>query len=526
MHENYNEQRLGEILVNCQLISQDALKKALDLQVQSGGKLGSILVELGYLTLDDLLEYLGKQFSVPTADLFQLNIEPDVLNVLPFEKMKSLQVLPVAMGSKNLFLAMVDPNNVAVISDLEFTLGKTIQPIVIPAAQMSVALNFIEKRGGRLEKTLRCGDLRKETEPLPVHPRQFEMKELFCRLVAEKASDLLLSAGVPPCLKKNNELVRLHSPPLTPGEVKNHALSLMTEEQKNKFPDADEFDFAYTLPDLGRFRINIFKQRNSVSISARHIIETIPTTEELGLPPWVEDFVLKSQGLILITGPSGHGKSTTLAALVDVINTKRKCNIITIEDPIEYTHRHKSSNINQREVGVDTRSFAEGLRRVFRQAPDVIVIGEMRDLDSFAIALQAAETGHLVLSTLHSNTSLTTIERIIDVFPADQQHQIRVQLAESFLLVLNQRLVPLADGSGRILVCEKLINTFRTKNMIRGGKTYQIKTVFQQSAEDYQPIDVGLAKLCNDGKISFEEGIKFCDSPRYYNELVRRGKIP
>lgn len=266
-------------------------------------------------------------------------------------------------------------------------------------------------------------------------------------------------------------------------------------------------------------------QRNSISITARHILEIIKKIEELGLPPWIEEFSLKTQGLILISGPTGHGKTTTVAAMVDIINTKRRCNIVTIEDPIEFLHKHKASNVNQREVGVDTASFREGLKHIFRQAPDVIVIGEMRDPESFAIALQAAEIGHLILSTVNSPTATSTIERVVDIFPENQQQLIRVLLAEHFLLILNQRLVPLKRGPGRTLAYEKLVNTYRVRNLIRDNKTHQIRTLLQQSTDDFFSIDHSLAKLYHDGKITKEAGLMFCDNKVYFNELISKGAV-
>lgn len=257
------------------------------------------------------------------------------------------------------------------------------------------------------------------------------------------------------------------------------ARELMVPEQMRRFELANDIDFAFTDPGTGRFRVNIYKQRGSVSIAIRHILEHKMALKELGLPDEMENYILKPQGLILVTGPAGHGKSTTLACFIDIINTKRKCNIITLEDPIENLHSHKNSNVNQREIGIDTESFSEGLKHIFRQDPDVIVIGEMRDPDSFRIALTAAETGHLVMSTLHSRNTTSTIERVIDMFPPHQQSQIRNQLADSLLLILSQRLVTKKDNSGLILAYEKMVNTFKIKNFIREGKTHQIRSQMQ-----------------------------------------------
>jgi twitching motility protein PilT len=420
---------------------------------------------------------------------------------------------------------MVNPNNPAVNSDLEFILGRPIQPVVVPSFQMNAILKRIDDKGGNLDKPLKGIELVEKVKRLEPAGIGINLKRLFINLVEENASDLILSAGAPPCIKKNTELLRLPGPQLKPQQLNAFALELMSENHREEFKKFKELDFACSFFDIGRFRINIYRQRNSISITARHIIEIIPSLQELRLPLWLEDFALKAQGLIMITGPAGQGKTTTLAALVDIINTKRKCNIITIEDPIEYLHKHKLSNVNQREVGIDTSSFHEGLKHIFRQAPDVIVIGEMRDPESFSIALQAADTGHLILSTLHANNATSAIDRIIDVCPPAQQQQVRVQLAENFLLILNQRLVPLKDGKGKILAYEKLVSTYRVKNMIREGKTHHIRSMLQQSTDDFVSIDHSLANLCIEGKITQETGLKYCDNTTYFNDLVSKGQI-
>lgn len=518
------DRKIGEMLVACRLVSEAELNKALKVQTQTGNHLGSVLLELGFLKVEELQELLGMQFGLPTANLFKLEIEPSIINLIPFEKMKHYEVLPIAANSKSVLLAMVCPNNYNAIKEIEFIIGKSVQPIVMPSMQIHAALKFIEEKGGRLGHPLRGLDIEARALKHPPVSDQTELKQLFKMLVDRKASDLLLSAGVPPCLKKGSEVQRVSTTFLTPRDTLRYARELMSESQSKEFERMKELDFAYTYPDIGRFRINIYLQRSSLSIAVRHINETIPTISELGLPPWVEEYALRTQGLILITGPTGHGKTTTLAALLDCINRKRHCNIITIEDPIEFLHKHKSSNVNQREVGLDTDSFQEGLRHIFRQAPDVVVIGEMRDPESFAIAIQAAETGHLVLSTMHSNTATSAIERIIDVFPPQQQQQIRVQLAESFSMILNQRLVQKKNSSGVVLACEKLVGSVRSRNLIREGKTHQIRSMLQQSAEEYESIDIALARLFKEDKISLEAGLKYCDNVVHFKQCAGAGK--
>jgi len=518
------ELKLGELLCQSGVISQEQLSQALNLQKQKGGRIGSVLLDLGVLTVPSLVAALKERHHVSAADLYEMEISPQVLGILPIEKMKQYQVLPIAVGPKSVFLAMADPGDVTTLTELEFFFGRSVHPLVVPEAQLVAALRHLEKDTGNLARPLRGQELQPAapTTEISANTDVPSMHELCRHLVAEKGSDLLLSAGAPHSLKKNGELVRLAYPPLTPQQTHDYAREIMTPLQREEFDRTNELDFAFTYPDLGRFRANIFRQRNSVALSVRTIVEDIPTFEELGLPPFVAEFALRPQGLILVTGPTGNGKTTTLAALLDLINSSRRANIVTIEEPIEYHHRHKMSNVNQREVGIDTDSFYEGLKRVFRQAPDVIVVGEMRDPASASIAIQAAGTGHLVMTTLHSPNTTAAVERIVEMFPPNQQQLIRSQLAENLLLVLNQRLIPAKDGGGVVLAVEKLVNSHRIRSFIREGKIHQIRNMMQQGSEDFQPLDFSLAQLCREGKVSREDGLKLCENQAFFQDMLPR----
>ncbi|MBC7962984.1 MAG: PilT/PilU family type 4a pilus ATPase [Steroidobacteraceae bacterium] len=514
-----HDHRLGGLLLESSIITQEQLDIALKQQSHCEERIGSVMLRLGYLNTETLLEFLRRHFGTPSIDLYSIHIAPSVLNSLSFEQMKKLQALPIIPSTKGLFVGMADPNNIKAVNELEFILGRKVEPLVVPHAQIDAVFRYIEKRGGRLTTTLSGEEVEKEQSE-GIMPGTFELKKLITLLMEKNASDLLISAGVAPCLKLNNEVIRLPGLSLTPAEVEQSAKELMTDPQWQEFMEKGELDFGLSRPTTGRFRVNAYRQRGSISLAIRNIDENIPTLASCGLPDWIEEFVMQPQGLILITGPTGHGKSTTLAALINLINSKRKCNIITIEDPIEFLHKHKMSNINQREIGRDTASFHEGLSHIFRQAPDVIMIGEMRDPESFEIAVQAAETGHLVISTMHANSTTTAIERIIEIFPPEKQQQIRVQLAEVFLLVMNQRLIPRTNGAGRVLAFEKLANTPRIRNMIRESKTHQIRAIFQHSAAaEYQPIDISLNNLIRRGDIALEEGIKYCENPAAFREM-------
>ena len=299
---------------------------------------------------------------------------------------------------------------------------------------------------------------------------------------------------------------------LSPADCEKYARELLSDEQWRAFHQQNDLEMALNVKGVGRFRIAFYRQRNTVSISMRSLPEILPSMEALGLPDWIHEYALKPQGMILVCGPAGHGKSTTMAKLVDIINDNRRCNIITLEDPVEYLHKHKKSNVNQREVGRDCASFNDGLRGIFRQSPDVIVIGEMRDKESFEIALKAAHTGHLVISTVHADNTTGIIDRIINMFPDHQQALTRTLLAESLLCTIAQRLVPRRGEKGLVLACEKFVNSYRMKNLIREEKSHMIRTQMQTATEEFVPLDFSLAQLYARGVVSYEDAARYMEN--------------
>jgi len=308
---------------------------------------------------------------------------------------------------------------------------------------------------------------------------------LLAHMTEHEASDLHLTVGIPPVIRIHGELKPIPDlPPLGPEDTNSLARGLMSEKQMGKFERNREIDFAISLRNLGRFRINCFFQKGSIGLVARAIPAKIPTLTDLNLPPIVGEMAKMRQGLVLFTGPTGSGKSSSLAALIDIINKQRRCHIMTIEDPIEFVHFHKMSVVNQRELGDDTFSFAEALKHVVRQDPDVILVGEMRDLETIALAITAAETGHLVFSTLHTIDTAQTIDRIVDVFPPHQQSQIRYQLALVLRAIFTQQLILKANGTGRVPSLEILINTPAVANLVREGKVHQIYSVLQTNTKE------------------------------------------
>jgi twitching motility protein PilT len=300
-------------------------------------------------------------------------------------------------------------------------------------------------------------------------------------------------------------------------------LSVLSEEQRRRFETELELDFAYSIPGVSRFRANVFQQRNSMGAVFRVIPIDIPTLEQLGLPKVCSFLAERPRGLVLVTGPTGSGKSTTLAAMVDHINATRSLHIITLEDPIEFMHRNKMSYVNQREIGEDTHSFAAALRRVLRQDPDVILVGEMRDLETISAAITAAETGHLVLATLHTTGGPETIDRIIDVFPPHQQQQVRMQVSNSLQGVLSQTLLRTTDGRSRVLAMEVMLGVPAIANLIREGKTHQMETIIQGSAaQGMQTLDQNLKNLLTAGKITYEEAISKAKNPKELAAMMGR----
>lgn len=335
------------------------------------------------------------------------------------------------------------------------------------------------------------------------------MMEQFLRQAVEAlASDLHITVGMPPVARVNGQLIKLSGQTLSAKDTDELFRSISTPEQQERFRTMGEVDFSFALQGLCRFRVNAFKQRGSTAIAIRVVNEQLLSLEQLGFPDIVEKLALSSRGLILVTGPTGHGKSTTLAAMVNFINTERSCHIITLEDPIEFLHKHKKAIVNQREILNDSRSYANALRAVLREDPDVILIGELRDAETIGIAVTAAETGHLVLATLHTGDAPQTIDRIIDVFPPYQQQQVRVQLSLTLQGVISQQLIPKVDGSSRVAALEILVVTPAIRNLIREGKTHQIASSLQTGSRfGMQTMDQALADLYKRGLITIEDAM-------------------
>src|SRR6185503_1982889 len=356
----------------------------------------------------------------------------------------------------------------------------------------------------------------------PEDDLQVPIPELLGKLLEMNGSELHLTAGTPPTVRVHGELERLEKyPPLTPRALQGMIYAILPQKLRERFEQELELDMSYSLPGQARFRVNVYQQRDALGAAFRLIPFEIKKLDDLGLPGVVADLARFPRGFVVVTGPTGSGKSTTLAGMVDVVNEERAGHIMTVEDPIEFLHKHKKCIVNQREVGADTHGFAQALKHVLRQDPDVILVGEMRDLETIGTAITAAETGHLVFATLHTQDAPQTIDRIIDVFPPHQQQQVRVQLSTTLQGVVTQQLVPTVDGHGRVSAVEVLVCTPAVRNLIREGKTHQIYSSMQAGGRyGMQTMDMALSQHIKSGAISQQIAFERCHDPEELQRLL------
>lgn len=517
------DERLARILANAAAVEPLLLEKALAEQKERGAWLGQILVEKGVLTPTSLIAAIARGAGLQAVDLSSYPIDVEAATVLGEQECRAHMCLAVSRGNGVIFLAMANPFDDEVCDSLASRTGLRVERLVATEREIQQA---IERTYAGLERSRHpsasqvCASAAEANEA-PELPAVGHIDDLLHLLIQRGGSDLHLGVGSPPTIRVNGELIALPYQPVTPTAMQELIYSVLTDERVIQFEQEWELDFAYSVPGLCRFRVNVHRQRGSIGAVLRAVPMNPPTLEQLRMPPVLKEFCTRPRGLVLVTGPTGSGKSTTLAAMVHEINKKRRCHIVTIEDPIEFLHRNLESIVTQREVGADTKSFSVALRHVLRQDPDVILIGEMRDLETIAVAVTAAETGHLVFATLHTNAASQTIDRIIDVFPPHQQQQIRTQLSTVLEGIICQTLLPSIDGKGRVCAQEILVATPAVRNLIREGKPHQIESVVQSGGQfGMQTLNQALVELVRSRKVAAEVAMAASSDPNELRTLL------
>lgn len=507
--------RIGETLVDRHVLSRSALEEAMSEASATGRQLPNVLLARKLVNAKDLTAALAQAVGIRFVDFHDTPIHQDAATVIPAEAARRHCALAIDFDGPRLIVAFAEPGDDEAVQEIGRLTGYEVVPAVADRQELARAIDMIY--GVDPHAVDGPPELGRGLGPDDVH-----VNELLDRVILMRGSDLHLSAGSHPVVRVHGELIPLTDMPVLNGsQIRQMIYSIISQKQREKFETELELDTSYTLPGKSRFRLNIFLQRDSVGAVMRVIPYEIVEFDELGIPTAVRQFAYLPRGLVLVTGPTGSGKSTTLASLVDIINREKACHIMTVEDPIEFLHDHKRALVNQREVGEDTHSFAKALKHVLRQDPDVILVGEMRDLETISTALTAAETGHLVFATLHTQDAPQSIDRVIDVFPAHQQQQIRVQLAASLQGIVTQQLAPTTDGQGRAVICEVLVATPAIRNLIREAKTHQIYSMLQAGGKyGMVTMDMSLAHLVKAGRITMETAVDRCANEEDLRRLM------
>src|SRR4051794_27969313 len=513
---------LGEFLIDRHVLSRDDLAIATAESRRTGDPLPMVLARSSLVNEKDLSAAIAETVGLRFIDFTDFPLHPDAATTIPEAVARERMAIGVAFEGTKMVVAFVDPGDDAAVQAVGSATGYEIIPAAAGRYEIANALDSVfgpdRSSAPSLHEPAGSAATVEDEDPESLH-----VNELLQMLLAQRGSDLHLTAGSPPVIRINGELRPVQGvDPINGSDIREMIYAILTQKQRERFENELELDCSYTLPGRSRFRMNVFLQRDSVGAVLRAIPYEIVNFDQLGLPPSVKQFAELPRGLVLVTGPTGSGKSTTLASLVDIINREKALHIMTVEDPIEFLHTHKRAVVNQREVGEDTHSFSEALRHVLRQDPDVILVGEMRDLDTIATALTAAETGHLVFATLHTQDAPQSIDRIIDVFPAHQQQQIRVQLASSLQGICTQQLLPTADGQGRAVASEVLVATPAVRNLIREGKIYQIYSQMQAGGKwGMITMDQNLAALVKNGSITLEMAMERCTNEEDLRRLIQ-----
>jgi twitching motility protein PilT len=506
---------LGEFLVERHVLSRDDLQVAIAEARRTGDPLPAVLLRHNLVGEKDLTAAIAESLSLRFVDFSETPLNADASTTIPADIARRYQALGVDFDGSKLVVAFTEPGDDEALHAVGAATGYEIIAAAAGRYELARAIESVYGPDRTDAPPLRAPEAPEEDLEVGLH-----VNTLLERLIEARGSDLHLASGSPPIMRVHGELRAMPDMPVLNGsEIREMVYAILGQKQREKFENDLELDTSYSLPGQGRFRINVFLQRDAVGAVMRAIPFEIVDFDQLGLPASVKTFADLPRGLVLVTGPTGSGKSTTLASLIDIVNRAKAVHIMTVEDPIEFLHTHKRSVVNQREVGEDTHSFAAALKHVLRQDPDVILVGEMRDLETISTALTAAETGHLVFATLHTQDAPQSIDRVIDVFPSHQQQQIRVQLAASLQGIVTQQLIPLAGGSGRAVAAEVLVATPAVRNLIREGKIHQIYSMMQAGAKyGMVTMDQELARLVRNGRISMELALERA----HHEEDVRR----
>ncbi len=524
--------RFAETLVERHVLSRDDMEHTLEESERTRQPLPTVLLQLGLVGTKDLTAALAAQMGIRFVDFLETPIHQDAPTMVPADMARRYVALPVDFEGPKLVVAFAEPADDDALAAIGIATHYEIIPAVADRDELVRAIDMIY---GRVEAP--APDVVATAPDAPAHavatgvtgrvgeglmPDELHINDLLDVVLQWRGSDLHLASGSPPVVRVHGDLRPIPEHPVLNGsQIRQMVYSILTQKQREKFEENLELDTSYSMPGKGRFRVNVFLQRDSVGCVMRAIPYEVVDFDKLGIPAAVKSWAYLPRGLVLVTGPTGSGKSTTLASLVDIVNRERSVHIMTVEDPIEFLHSHKRALVNQREVGEDTHSFASALKHVLRQDPDVILVGEMRDLETISTALTAAETGHLVFATLHTQDAPQSVDRVIDVFPAHQQQQVRVQLASALQGICTQQLLPNIDGGGRAVCSEVLVATPAIRNLIREGKTHQIYSMLQAGGRyGMVTMDMSLAQLVRTGRISLDAAIERCSNEEDLRRLM------
>ncbi len=543
--------QLSDVLLEQGLVTTDQLRFASQEEASTGKSAWKVLLEGGVLTERDLVRARALQIGLRFFDTRNDPPSAEAMAAVPEELARRQLLLAMRVENGTLVVAMAEPTNHQALEEVRTLTGRAVAPAAAYRSDLASAIDrwysaaaqvpepgsahgsptgTNGNRNGNGMSTLHAGDLPLveaadvEDELEEEEDKEPDLSAFLMAVLESDASDLHLTAGVPPMIRVHGEMRPIKGYRTLFGkDLQEMIYAILTQRQREIFEENLELDVSYSLPGKARFRVNVYQQRDAIGAVMRIIPFEIKSLDALGLPPAVREFAKLRRGLVLVTGITGSGKSTTLAGLVDIVNSTRSEHIMTVEDPIEFLHKHKRSVVNQREVGTDTHGFAAALKHVLRQDPDVILVGELRDLETISAALTAAETGHLVFGTLHTQDAPQSVDRVIDVFPPHQQQQIRVQLAGTLAGVVSQQLLPTADGKGRVVAAEVLVATPAVRNLVREGKTHQIYTSMQAGGKfGMQVMDQHLAELVKAGEITYDMGLERSHHAEEFNRLTGR----